>query len=78
MIVFAVLSLKASNIFLLTERELDIGFSHQTCLPSLSAAMAISACVSFGVQTETNFTLGSYTTSCQLAVYLENPRSVAL
>ena len=39
------------------------GFSHRTCLPASSAAMAISACVSPGVQTSTSAT-SSRASSC--------------
>ena len=76
--VLPLLFFDAESIFLLSSRLLDIGFSHQTLFPNFKAEIAISAWVSFGVQTETRSTFGSFTTSSQLLVYLENPRSVAL
>ena len=42
-----------------------IGFSHQTCLPASSAAIAISAWNLFGVVIETTSTSGSAITSRQ-------------
>ena len=49
----------------LSSSEVDIGFSHHTCLPAARAAIDISAWVSLGVQTEMSSTAGLFTTSIQ-------------
>ena len=46
----------AATIAFASSTVLASGFSHSTCLPASSAAIAISACVSPGVQTSTSWT----------------------
>jgi hypothetical protein len=46
----------AATIALASSTLLASGFSHSTCLPASSAATAISACVSPGVQMSTSCT----------------------
>jgi hypothetical protein len=50
-----------------------IGFSHQTCLPAFSAAIAISAWKAFGVVIETTSTSGWAISACQSAVDSAKP-----
>ena len=54
-----------------------IGFSHHTCLPASSAAIAIGACEAFGVVIETTSTAGSAISARQSAVEASKPNSSA-
>src|SRR3954454_15217050 len=63
----------AAAIVCASATVLASGFSHSTCLPAASAAMAISACVSPGVHTSTSCTSSDATTSRQSVDTLAQP-----
>src|SRR5580704_10014391 len=54
-----------------------IGFSHQTCLPASSAAIAIGACQALGGVIETTSTSGFETSDRQSEVEIWKPNSSA-
>ena len=68
-------SAAAANIASESAKFVDIGFSHQTCLPSFRAATEISLCNEFGTHTEISSTFGSLTKSIHELVQRENPIS---
>jgi hypothetical protein len=65
----------AATIARASATELARGFSHSTCLPASSAAMAISAWVSPGVQTSTSPT-SSRLSSCFQSVSTDRQPSL--
>jgi hypothetical protein len=67
----------ASTIASASATELASGFSHSTCLPACSAAIAISACVSPGVQMSTRSTSSRAISSCQLVIASSQPSRAA-
>ena len=68
----------AATIASASATVLASGFSHSTCLPASSAAMAISACVSPGVQTSTRSMSSRATRACQTVSVVSQPsRSAA-
>ena len=54
-----------------------IGFSHHTCFPASSAAIAIGACKALGVVIETTSTPGSAISARQSSVEASKPNSSA-
>ena len=66
-------SLAAAAISADSSTEFASGFSHSTCLPAASAAIAISKCVSPGVQMSMTSISGSSTRSCHRVVVCSKP-----
>jgi hypothetical protein len=67
----------AATIARASSTEFASGFSHSTCLPAASAAMAISAWLSPGVQMSTTSMSSRRTSSRQSVEYPSQPSRVA-
>ena len=70
----AAASAATAAISLASATLLASGFSHSTCFPAFNAAMAISACVSPGVQMSTRSTSSRSTSARQSVSVLAQPK----